>query len=126
MSAKPYRVLIIEDSPEDREFYRWRIAQGREQDYLFWETGSGEEGLRLCREVAPDCVLLDYQLPDLNGLEFLDRLQAKGDAARIAIIMLTGHGNEAGGRRGHEKGRRRLPGQGPQQRQAAAGRSGGH
>ena len=95
MSEKPYRILIIEDSPEDREFYRRRIAQGREQDYVFWETGSGEEGLRLCREVTPDCVLLDYQLPDLDGLEFLDRFPAAVGGATIPIVMLTGHGNEA-------------------------------
>ena len=95
MSEKPYRILIIEDSPEDREVYRRRIAQGREQDYLFWETGSGEEGLRLCREVVPDCVLLDYQLPDLDGLEFLDRFQAEAGGSDRPIVMLTGHGNEA-------------------------------
>lgn len=76
MSQKPYRILIIEDSPEDREFYRRRIAQGREGDYIFLETGSGQEGLRLCGEASPDCVLLDYRLPDLDGLEFLDRFEA--------------------------------------------------
>src|SRR4051794_5407808 len=95
MSEKPYRILIIEDSPEDREFYRRRIAQGHEHEYVFWETGSGEEGLRLCREVLPDCVLLDYQLPDLDGLEFLDRFPAAVGEAAVPVIMLTGHGNEA-------------------------------
>ena len=126
MSEKPYRILIIEDSPEDREFYRRRIAQGREQDYHFWETGSGEEGLRLCREVVPDCVLLDYQLPDLDGLEFLDRFQAAVGEATVPIIMLTGHGNEAVAVQAMKKGHRRLPGQGPQQRRPAPGRPGRH
>ena len=47
----------------------------RSSPYSF--QGLGEEGLRLCRDVLPDCILLDYQLPDLDGLEFLDRLQAE-------------------------------------------------
>ena len=95
MNGKPYRILIIEDSPEDREFYRRRIARDHEQDYLFFETCSAEEGLRLCRELVPDCVLLDYQLADMNGLEFLDRFPGAVGTAVIPIIMLTGHGNEA-------------------------------
>src|SRR5687768_2088565 len=95
MSDRPRRILIIEDNPEDRVLYRRRLAQGREQDYLFWETGSGEEGLRLCHDMAPDCILLDYQLPDLDGLEFLDRLRAGAAAPTFCVIVLTGHGNEA-------------------------------
>ena len=95
MTARPYRILIVEDSPEDRAAYRRRITQGREQNYQIWETGSGEEGIRLCAEIVPDCILLDYQLPDLDGLEFLDRVRAMAEGDCIAIIMLTGHGNEA-------------------------------
>ena len=95
MSDRPNRILIVEDSPEDREFYRRHISQNREEDYQFWETGSGEEGLSLCREVMPDCLLLDYQLPDLNGLEFLDHLRPAEGGDEVTVIMLTGHGNEA-------------------------------
>ncbi len=48
----------------------------------------------MCRDVRPDCILLDYQLPDLDGLEFLDRFRAEFAGDDVAIIMLTGHGNE--------------------------------
>ncbi len=94
MSGVPYRILIIEDCPEDRELYRRRIARDQEQDYLFFETSSAEEGLRLCRDLSPDCVLLDYQLPDMDGLEFLDRFPNDPAGTIVPIIMLTGHGNE--------------------------------
>jgi signal transduction histidine kinase len=95
MSETPYRILIIEDSAEDRESYRRSIARKRDQDYLFWETDSVEEGLRLSQELNPDCILLDYQLSDADGLEFLDRFQRAAGGASIPIVMLTGHGNEA-------------------------------
>ena len=87
MNERPYRILIIEDSPEDRAIYRRSIARGCEQNYQFWETGSGEEGMRLCRDVAPDCVLLDYHLPDVDGLEFLDRIHAEAGGSELAVIM---------------------------------------
>jgi len=94
IKTRPYRILITDDSPEDRETYRRRIAQGREQDYLFWETGSGEEGLELYRSVQPDCVVLDYNLPDLDGLEILARLRSEQGDEPLPVVMLTGQGNE--------------------------------
>ena len=95
MSDRPYRILIIDDNPEDRATYRRCITQGSAQDYQFWEASFGEEGLRLCREIVPDCVMLDYRLPDLDGLEFLDRFDAEFGHGAISVIMLTGQGNEA-------------------------------
>ena len=56
---------------------------------------SGPEALERLRTNPPDCVLLDYQLPDLDGLEFLDRARDSADGPWISIVMLTGHGNEA-------------------------------
>jgi FixJ family two-component response regulator len=64
--------------------------------FLFSEAASGEGGLRLASALEPVCNLLDYQLPDVTGLEFLDRLRSRGDGAvRSAVVMLTGNGNEA-------------------------------
>ncbi len=91
---KQHRILIIDDSSEDRQTYRRLIARNMEQDFLFWETDSGEEGLRLYNTENPDCVLLDYNLPDLNGLEFLARLDPEHAEDAPPIIMLTGQGTE--------------------------------
>jgi len=74
--------------------YRRRIAQGREQDYLFWEADSGEEGLKLYHSEQPDCVVLDYNLPDLDGLEFLARLRSDQGDGPLPVVMLTGQGDE--------------------------------
>ncbi len=85
-------LLIVDDSPEDRELYRRLLAQDGEHAYEFLDAETGEEGLQLAHERIPDCLLLDYRLPDVDGLEFLSRLRAE---RLIPVIVLTGQGNEA-------------------------------
>lgn len=94
-STEGKRILIVDDSPEDRQAYRRLIQRGGENvaTFTFAETDSGEDGLELCRSERPDCVLLDYRLPDLDGLEFLDELRGRHEAS-IPVVMLTGHGDE--------------------------------
>jgi signal transduction histidine kinase len=92
MTDAPILLLIVDDSPEDRELYRRLLAQDGEQAYEFLEAETGEEGLQLAHERIPDCLLLDYRLPDVDGLEFLSRLRAQ---RQIPVIVLTGQGNEA-------------------------------
>ena len=60
------------------------------------EAATGMEGLALCRSTLPDCVLLDYKLPDMTGLEFLDQLGegSTPDAPAYAVVMLTGLATE--------------------------------
>ncbi|MFL6263639.1 MAG: response regulator [Thermoanaerobaculia bacterium] len=90
--AVPIRLLIVDDSTEDRELYRRLLAQDPEHAYEFLQAETGEEGLRMALDESPDCLLLDYRLPDLDGLEFLARLLAE---TLVPVIVLTGQGNEA-------------------------------
>jgi len=92
MTDAPVRILIVDDSPEDREFYRRLLVQDREHVYEFLEADLGEEGLRIALAEDPDCLLLDYKLPDVDGLEFLTRLLGE---KLVPVIVLTGQGNEA-------------------------------
>ena len=92
MTEAPILLLIVDDSPEDRELYRRLLAQDGAHAYEFLEAETGEEGLRLAHDRLPDCLLLDYRLPDVDGLEFLSRLRAE---RLIPVIVLTGQGNEA-------------------------------
>ncbi|HEX6900772.1 MAG TPA: response regulator [Thermoanaerobaculia bacterium] len=92
MSA-PIRLLIVDDSPEDRALYRRLLAQDAEHAYEFLEAETGEEGLSTALEERPDCLLLDYRLPDVDGLEFLGQLLR--EERLIPVIVLTGQGNES-------------------------------
>jgi len=88
-------VLIVEDSPEDREMYRRYLLRDRDYDYTIIEASLGKEGLNLWRQHQPDAVLLDYQLPDLDGLKFLIALQTQHPPTPLPIVMMTGVGSEA-------------------------------
>jgi signal transduction histidine kinase len=93
--ADALRILIVDDSPEDRDICRRLLAANDGQGYDFEETETGEEGLGQCRDASPDCVLLDYNLPDMSGLDFLAELNDVAGKNRVAVVMLTGQGNEA-------------------------------
>ena len=67
----------------------------RQYSYTFLEATLAGQGLELCYKHQPDAVLLDYRLPDLDGLEFLARLQSFTQQSCLPVIMVTGHGNQA-------------------------------
>ncbi|MEL7333982.1 MAG: response regulator, partial [Cyanobacteria bacterium J06560_2] len=89
-----YTILIVDDSETDRFTYERYINQAKLGQCTVKSCETGEEGLAHCHEQLPDLVLLDYMLPDLDGLEFLEMLQ-ECMAAMPPVIMLTGEGNEA-------------------------------
>ena len=88
MSA-PLRVLIVEDDAVDRMACR-RAFAAADIAFELLEADSGELGLELARSERPDCILLDYHLPDLTGLEFLAHLNEDGATQGIPVMMLTG------------------------------------
>ena len=88
-------VLIVDDSPEDREAVRRYLKKDREVDYQFLENSSGAEGLQSCRTSPVDCLLLDYDLPDLDGLQFLAELTKGPESPPVPVVMLTGRGGES-------------------------------
>jgi two-component system, sensor histidine kinase and response regulator len=94
MTKTPLRVLIVDDNPEDCELYRRFLKQEKAHEYHIIRASFAEEGLALCRSGRPDCVLVDYRLPDLDGLEFLTALAGDNGTTPVPAIMLTGYGDE--------------------------------
>ncbi|MGI4763357.1 MAG: sensor histidine kinase [Janthinobacterium lividum] len=89
------RILLLEDNPADRTLYRRYLTQQPwGEQFEFAEASSGAEGLALFTAWRPDCVLLDYQLPDTDGLELLASFQALGPPDTLCVVMITGRGNE--------------------------------
>lgn len=88
-----WTLLITDDCQEDREVYREYLSSDPDQSYQFIEAGSAEVGLALCQNQHCDAILLDFHLPDMTGLEFLDELKQQSDTF-LPVIMLTGQGDE--------------------------------
>ncbi len=94
MNDRPITILLVDDSEEDREIFKRYLKKDKGQQYHIRETESGEDGLAQCFEHRPDCVLLDYHVPDLDGLEFIDEVTQKGNQPHLPILMLSGQGDE--------------------------------
>jgi DNA-binding NarL/FixJ family response regulator len=96
----PARVLIVDDHPMVREGLRGMLeAAGVE---VVGEAGTGEEALRAAARYAPDVVLLDVELPDLDGLAVLRRLKAI--ERHMAVLVVTMHDDPGLVRRAVESG----------------------
>ena len=90
MAASPpsRNVLVIDDYVD----VRMSIAELlREEAFEVAEAGSGAEGLALLSRMERPClVLLDLELPDMDGYEFAQRLRALPHAERVRLLIVTG------------------------------------
>jgi len=69
-----------------------RLLDAEEDLEVVGQSGSGREAVQLCRELKPDVVILDYSLPDIDGLETTRQMVALGLGTRI--LILTMYANE--------------------------------
>jgi PAS domain S-box-containing protein len=90
-----YTLLIVEDAPTDRELYRRLLLKDPICNYELLEAGSVVDGLEYCRKISIDAILLDYKLPDGDGLKFLAALAAQTNGRMPPVVMLTGQGDES-------------------------------
>lgn len=95
MKKTSHTILIVDDSVEDVALYRRYLLHDPDHSYVILEATSGAEGLMLWNQHHPDILLLDYRLPDLDGLQFVAELTTPGLLpCLLPVIMLTGQGNE--------------------------------
>ena len=79
-------ILIVEDNDKNLKLVR-DVLQVK--GYRTIEAGTAEEGIELARERKPDLVLMDIQLPGMNGIEALKVLRADASTERIPVIAVT-------------------------------------
>lgn len=87
-SLRKITLLIVDDHPVFRQGLR-NIFSTEDDIQVVAEGGSGEQALELVRAYQPDVLLLDINLPGINGLQVTSRLKA--DHAPTAIVLLTAY-----------------------------------
>jgi len=79
-------VLIVEDNDRNRKLVR-DVLQAK--GYLTVDTSTAEEGIRIARERLPALILMDLQLPGIDGIEALARLRGDPQTRTIPVVAVT-------------------------------------
>jgi len=79
-------ILIVEDNDKNRKLVRDVLTF---KGYEVIESETGEEGVRLARELRPSLVLMDIRLPGIDGVEALRRLRAEETTRGISVMAMT-------------------------------------
>ena len=80
------RILIVEDNEKNRKLVRDTL---RVKGYETVEAETGEDGVRLAKEVRPALVLMDIQLPGIDGITALKQLREDATTRGIPVIAVT-------------------------------------
>jgi two-component system cell cycle response regulator DivK len=85
------QVLVVEDNEKNMKLFRdVLMAAG----YRTLEATTGEEAVALAAEHSPDLVLMDIQLPDIDGIEALGRLRRNSRTGSVPVLALTAQAME--------------------------------
>jgi len=82
------RILVIEDQEDNRRILRYLL---RSAQYEVIEAVTGEEGVDLAERERPDLILMDIQLPGLDGYEATRRIKGNTALRHIPIIVVTSY-----------------------------------
>jgi len=82
------RILVVEDQEDNRRIIRDLLES---VGYQLIEAVDGEAGVRLAQSERPDLILMDIQLPVLDGYEATRRIKAEPELAAIPIVVVTSY-----------------------------------
>ena len=92
MALPSYKLLVIDDSKRDILLLERILRQAEDAAFTLTHVESAQAGLDELGEQTYDLVLLDYYLPDMDGIAFLQEKQLRG--LQTPVIMLTAFGQE--------------------------------
>lgn len=89
-------ILLVEDSESEQFLYRRRI-EAHSPNACILSAYDGQEALELLEDsdIVPDCILLDINMPRMNGFEFLENYSKTHDVSHIVVCMLSSSAHES-------------------------------
>jgi class 3 adenylate cyclase len=97
----PNKILIVDDEPFNLDLLEQELA---DQDYTVERANDGVEALAKVESFAPDVVLLDYMMPNMNGIEVVRRLRQDERFRSLPVILVTAKGSQEDKVRGLDAG----------------------
>lgn len=94
-------ILVIEDNPANLKLVRFLLEQA---GHVVVSFGSATEGLAYLEHTLPDLVLMDVQLPDIDGLTATRRIRANAKTATLPVIAVTALAMKSDEERAREAG----------------------
>ena len=82
----PTRILVVEDNMKNLKLLRDVLQHF---GYRVFEAMTGEDGVRMAREITPDLILMDLQLPGIDGAEALRRIRAEAATRSVPVVAVT-------------------------------------
>ena len=82
------RILLVEDNPQNRRLAQFLL---KSRGYMVYEATTGEAALELARTHLPDLILMDLQLPGVDGYDVTQRLKEDAATAAIPVVALTAY-----------------------------------
>ncbi|WP_310388838.1 response regulator [Roseateles sp.] len=101
MTRELWHIVIIDDNPDDRAEARRLLLKGSDRRYAFTEAQTGADGLRALADWSTAlhrCIVLDYNLPDMDAPEFLAAIRGSDGAPGWPVVVFTGADSTETGR----------------------------
>jgi len=80
------KILIVDDSKAMRMIVKRTLKQAGFSDATMSEAGNGKEGLEAVDANVPDLILCDWNMPEMNGIEFLQALREQGNETTFGFV----------------------------------------
>lgn len=88
MIDRKYSILVVDDDAENRNMMVGFLEN--DENYVLYTANNGKVALEIARLETPDIIVLDWQMPEMNGIEVLKELKKKDETKEIPVIMFTG------------------------------------